>query len=622
METNKNNKGIFPPIVNSMLNRASGASQVLQQENNRQRQLNQASASNANNLVSGSSALSTGSQNNNKPSQAMSQQKPQVGNNRVSSSSRPSSQARNTPNKLSNKITNAGSSGTDKSQFIVRHNYTPNLDFRYGTDVYDKSAPHGMGIPMNNSVGGGAMMSASNEVGPKELNGLVDVIMTSDMDRPVKRQLLKVILNNIKTITDREDKEINDMRDKYTAGAYMSSLMPQVQNQMMPLPPTPNPYMIQQPQMPYMMPQPPNPYMMPQMMPAAGMGNLAMPYYMGSQQPNMQVEMLGNKINVLQMEMADLTRHLKDYTRRYMDVMREDDMQRIKSYIEELSNVKETVEEAKGIANTMGPTPEELVEEEESANKGLIDKASDTVKNGLATVTNAVNSIGSKLGLVKEPAANNQPAPANNTPDGSQSANSQSAKSNKPPASNKSAEPQVEEPDSEGENMVDLSDYEIPTSGDEDKGPTSGDEDKGPTSGDEDKGPTSGDVEKNSTEENKDPEDDLDAAIDQLNKASNEALTGNTQNTQVSTSQATGSRPANKSAGNRPANKSAGNRPSNTPMSTKLVNTANALSRTVPGNTVTKPQMKGGAVDTEFFKTFKKLLANKGKPVRRTKKNK
>jgi hypothetical protein len=32
---------------------------------------------------------------------------------------------------------------TDKSQFIVHHNDAPNLDFRYGSWVYDKLAPHG-----------------------------------------------------------------------------------------------------------------------------------------------------------------------------------------------------------------------------------------------------------------------------------------------------------------------------------------------------------------------------------------------------------------------------------------------------------------------------------------------
>jgi len=39
---------------------------------------------------------------------------------------------------------------TDKSQFIVHHNDAPNLDFRYGSGVYDKSAPHGA-ESMNNA---------------------------------------------------------------------------------------------------------------------------------------------------------------------------------------------------------------------------------------------------------------------------------------------------------------------------------------------------------------------------------------------------------------------------------------------------------------------------------------
>lgn len=567
---NKDNKGLFPPIINSMMNRASGASQIIQEEENARQRNNSGARRNNNSAVSGASALANGTSrvnnsNNNRTTQ------PQMANSRVSSPRRVSSQPRAASNSGRNSISSA----------------TMELANRMANSASGS-------VPMNNSIGGGAMMSpAGNEVGPKELNGLVDVIMTSDMDRPVKRQLLKVILNNIKTITDREDKEIDDMRDKYTAGAYMaSSLMPQVQSQLMP---PLNPYMMPQLQPnPYMMPQTANPYMMPaQMMPGMG-GNMAMPYYMGAQQPNMQVEMLGNKINVLQMEMADLTRHLKDYTRRYMDVMREDDMQRIKTYIEELSNVKETVEEAKGLANKMGPTPEELAEEEESANKGLIDKASDTMKNGLATMTNAVNSIGSKLGLVKEPAANNnQASPANNQPANNQTVNYNKPANNtpvatKPITNSKPTEPATEEPDSEGENMVDLSDYEVPTSGDEDEIPSS------------------------TSTENKASEDDLDAAIDQLNKASNEALSSKTQNASAA--------PTTQPTGNKPANQSTGNKPANQPGSPKPVNTANALSRA--GNTMTKTPMTGGAMDTEFFKTFKKLLAKKSRTGQKTKKAK
>ena len=215
---NKNNKGIFPPIINSMMNRASGASQIIQQEENARQRNSIPSATQANNnIVSGVSALSNGNYKNNNVSNAVTE-KPQMANSRVSSPRRSSSQAKNT----------ATSEGRNSMSSAAGE---------LSTKMTSGSA--NSTVPMNNSVGGGAMMPAANEVGPKELNGLVDVIMTSDMDRPVKRQLLKVILNNIKTITDRDDKEIDDMRDKYTAGAYMaSSLMPQVQSQLG-MPPSP-----------------------------------------------------------------------------------------------------------------------------------------------------------------------------------------------------------------------------------------------------------------------------------------------------------------------------------------------------------------------------------------------
>ena len=38
---------------------------------------------------------------------------------------------------------------TDKSQFIVHPEGVRNLDFRYGSGVYDKSAPHGTIIKLN-----------------------------------------------------------------------------------------------------------------------------------------------------------------------------------------------------------------------------------------------------------------------------------------------------------------------------------------------------------------------------------------------------------------------------------------------------------------------------------------
>jgi hypothetical protein len=243
----------------------------------------------------------------------------------------------------------------------------------------------------------------------------------------------------------------------------------------------------------------------------------------------------------------------------------------------------------------MGPTPEELVEEDESANKGLIDKASDTVKNGLATVTNAVNSIGSKLGLVKEPAANttspnNQSsAAANNKPANNKPANNK-------PANNQSAVPVApsEEPDSEGENMVDLSDYEVPTSEDE------------------------GEMDKTGNSTNTASEDDLDSAIDQLNKASTEALSsGKTNNSPVAAT----SKPQTANSF-KPRNQST---IAPAPVQ-KPVNTANALVKASPvvqppATAAVQPPavqppavqppavMTGGAADSAFFKTFKKLLA-------------
>ena len=81
----------------------------------------------------------------------------------------------------------------------------------------------------------------------------------------------------------------------YQLPNYQQPMMPPYQQPMM------SPYH-QQPMMPFQQPM-------------IGMGT-----------NNYQFDVLKNKLDTIQMEMIDITRHLKDYTKRYMNAVREDDM--------------------------------------------------------------------------------------------------------------------------------------------------------------------------------------------------------------------------------------------------------------------------------------------------------
>ena len=230
---------------------------------------------------------------------------------------------------------------------------------------------------------------ADNLTNAEKMRELIDSVIISDLDVDKRNRILNVIKTALTSTQAQENRDFDKFSQRYDA-------MHQPQNMYYPGPgymqPTqnmyyPGPSYMQPPQNMYY----PGPaYMQPPQ-------NMYYPQQQQQQQPALQYDMLFNKMNMIQMEMADLTRHLRDYTRRYMDNMRESDMDQIKNYIEELMKVQDSVNQ---VAETM-PSQEEPVEDKSS----LMDKATTSLKSGLSTVTNTVNSIGSKLGLSEEPPA-------------------------------------------------------------------------------------------------------------------------------------------------------------------------------------------------------------------------
>ena len=266
-----------------------------------------------------------------------------------------------------------------------------------------------------------------NLTNSKKMRELLDSLMASNIDIDTRNRLLYVIKSSLENTQKQEDKALDTFANKYG----------------LPMPPQPQPqqyqppyYNMQQPPAYGMYPPPPayGMYGMPQQQLSNPMYGMPQPMYgMPQQQQPVAYDMLFNKMNMIQMEMADLTRHLRDYTRRYMDNMRESDMDQIKNYIDGLMDTIPDIQQEQ--QKTLPEAGDDNTE------PGLIDKATSTLKNGLSTVTNTVNSIGSKLGLTNDNIADKPATKPNNTP------------TSNTPTSNKSVD----------DNMMSLEDYENDT---------------------------------------------------------------------------------------------------------------------------------------------------------------
>ena len=249
-----------------------------------------------------------------------------------------------------------------------------------------------------------------NLTNASHMRELLDSVVASNLSVDKRNRLLTVIKSSLVPTHAQENQDFNRMSQRYDF--TNPNFMP-------PMPSTH--YPASSPMMPgfpgsnAMMPGfPGSNAMMPSGFPGynpsanmhmqqPGMINYAPPPYYNmqpqQQTPNVMYDILFNKMNMMQMEMADLTRHLRDYTRRYMDNMRESDMNQLKVYIDELMKVQESVSQLAPAEESAQPETEE-----ETTPSGVIDKAKSTLKSGLSKVTDTVNSIGNTLGLTSEAA--------------------------------------------------------------------------------------------------------------------------------------------------------------------------------------------------------------------------
>ena len=103
-------------------------------------------------------------------------------------------------------------------------------------------------------------------------------------------------------------------------------------------------------------------------------------------------EILKNKLDSLQYELIDLLRHVKDYTQRYMNAVRQQDLDKINEYISGLFEVDKKLKEAKELTEEDMEEDEEP-EEEPADRQSVISKATSGIKNIFGSIGNNVAGI-------------------------------------------------------------------------------------------------------------------------------------------------------------------------------------------------------------------------------------
>ena len=107
-------------------------------------------------------------------------------------------------------------------------------------------------------------------------------------------------------------------------------------------------------------------------------------------------EILKSKLDSLQFELIDLLRHVKDYTQRYMNAIRQQDLDKINEYITNLFQVDKTLKETQALSEAALP-PDDDEDTEASGGpadrQSVITKATSGIKNFFGGIGNNVAGI-------------------------------------------------------------------------------------------------------------------------------------------------------------------------------------------------------------------------------------
>ena len=208
-----------------------------------------------------------------------------------------------------------------------------------------------------------------------DIQGILDKIKTLPIDDKDKATILEQFKDNILNPGKSETKSLDQIQSKYTA---MEN--PQQQSPMDFLPPANAHY-------PYGYGRQQH-HLTPQQMYQQQSQQLPQ---QGSQMTTVHFEILKNKLDSLQFELIDLLRHVKDYTQRYMNAVRQQDLDKINDYINGLFQVDKTLKETQ--EKSEEAAIEEPTEEEAATKESVISKATSGIKNFLGGIGDNVSGI-------------------------------------------------------------------------------------------------------------------------------------------------------------------------------------------------------------------------------------
>jgi hypothetical protein len=102
-------------------------------------------------------------------------------------------------------------------------------------------------------------------------------------------------------------------------------------------------------------------------------------------------EILRNKMDSIQLELVDLLRHVKDYTQRYMNATRQQDMEKIDAYINGLFEIDKKMKVAEEKAREFEALEDQ--EKEPETKQSAISRATNGIKNFLGSIGDNVAGI-------------------------------------------------------------------------------------------------------------------------------------------------------------------------------------------------------------------------------------
>ena len=129
-----------------------------------------------------------------------------------------------------------------------------------------------------------------------------------------------------------------------------------------------------------------------------------------------QFEILKNKIDSLQYELIDLLRHVKDYTQRYMNSVRQQDLVKIDEYVNGLFEVDKSIKEVKEKSLEL----EAKAPEEADSQESVITKTTNGIKNAMGSLGSSMSGITSLVSSTANLANSYLSAPIIKKKDGEQ----------------------------------------------------------------------------------------------------------------------------------------------------------------------------------------------------------